>query len=194
MDFIQQTSGGQRGYWVRRCIHVAMLFIPILYFSYIDALTSFFHISSFFFLLIIFVLIILIELWRLSANKIFFGQRTHERKQISSSAWGAAAIIVVLLFAPEPGYAVAIIASCALADPLLGELRRHHYSNVMTWILGIILVALIWLVCARIYNFPYWIGYLMAPITVFAEWPKWRWIDDNALMQLVPLMICLFVG
>ena len=36
-------------------------------------------------------------------------------------------------------------------------------------------------------NTPLWMAAVMAPLTVAAEWPRLRYIDDNATMILIPL-------
>ena len=40
---------------------------------------------------------------------------------------------------------------------------------------------------------PLWLAPIMAPLCVAAEWPRLRWIDDNATILLIPLTAILLV-
>ncbi|MBS0351263.1 MAG: hypothetical protein JSR33_08780 [Proteobacteria bacterium] len=120
-----------------------------------------------------------------------FGQRDYERKRISAFTWGAVAMGLVLLFAPGKQFTVPIIAAYAIGDPLLGELRSSKLAKYWAFIAGVILVTGIWLAVHFWLGTPIWYSYFMGVITVAAEWPCLKWIDDNALMQLIPLLIVL---
>ncbi len=129
-----------------------------------------------------------LEWLRLYFGLQLFGQRPYETTQISALMWGTFGVCLVLWLAPAV-FAVPLIAACALGDPLLGELRRHTSLSALKIAgLGVIAIAVIWAICANQLGISYWfIG--LAPITVLAEWPNFRSIDDNALMLLVPLLL-----
>lgn len=183
------TKGGGFGHWIRRLIHVFMLIIPFIYYYLGTTIASTLQLSPHVLVIIIVVLIFLLEVIRLFSNWTVFGQRAYEAKQISSFTWGALAIGLVLLFAPGKEYGIPIIVSWALGDPLLGELRRLKFPIRWVVIMGSVFIAGLWWISAWWFATPWWMALLMSPVTVAAEWPNLSWIDDNAMMQLIPLLV-----
>lgn len=185
-----RAVGGTWGYWLRRATHLSIVLIPILYYQYIDQLSDVTALAPYQLIFIVLGVLLLLEVVRLLFGWTVIGQRPHEAKQVSSFAWGVLAVSLVLLLAPQ-AYAVPIIWSCAIVDPLLGELRRFNCPLPMTVVVGLVMVAVIWWIATLWLGVVWWWALVMAPITVLAEWPCFRWIDDNALMQLVPLVVVL---
>ena len=169
-------------------IHVSIIFLPFIYYDWVIPVVSNIHFAH---CLVIFVLcaIIIFESLRLKFHFVLFAQRDYEANQICSFSWGILSICLVLLFSPHVSYSVAIIASCALVDPLLGELKTKIKKSIGLFLMGMIAVILIWMICALHYHTPIWIAFLMGPITVLCEWPSFKWVDDNAVMMLIPLLI-----
>lgn len=95
---------------------------------------------------------------------------------------------LVILFT-TPKFAIPIITAYAIGDPLLGELRETSLSKIWIAVIGVAVITGIWCFCSVWLGTPLWLAFIMGPITVAAEWPCLKWIDDNALMQLVPLLI-----
>lgn len=178
------TKGGWIGHWLRRALHMGMVAVPWLYYT--------FRIPSFI-VWILLALVVLVEIVRLSVGFQAFGQRAHEARRISSFAWGAVSLFLVLLMTTPP-FAYPIIATCAFADPLIGELRRFRFSSWFVACVGILLASGLWLLAWWWLGTPWWWAILMGPLTVGAEWPNLKWIDDNAMIQLVPLAIVLIVN
>lgn len=187
------TRGGAMGHWMRRAIHISTLIIPFLYYAYGHQLASALGFPLSVILVVIFAIIVLFEALRIAIGFRALGQREYETKRISAFAWGAIAIVIVLLFAPGKGFGIAIIASCALVDPLLGELRQRHVYPLIVILLGMIAVFFIWWHTAVLWLIPVWWSVIMAPVIIAAEWPRLTWIDDNALMQLAPLVLVLLI-
>ncbi|MCB1827000.1 MAG: hypothetical protein KDH94_01150 [Coxiellaceae bacterium] len=177
-----QTKGGWLGHWIRRAIHISMVLVPWIYYHFALPRNL---------IWILLGLIILLEAVRLAFRFQAFGQRSHEARKISSFAWGGASLFLVLLFAPKM-FAYPIIASCAFGDPLLGELRRFNWRPIWVAIVGVIVVMLVWLVAWYWLATPWWWCCIMGPLIVAAEWPNLRWIDDNAMMQLLPLLLLAY--
>ncbi len=185
----QQTHGGFSAHLVRRLIHLSSLTIPWLYFSYAQNLADTLHLTPHALIYICLALVALLEIFRLSAGWAVFGQRPYERKQVSAFAWGIFGMSLVLLGLPAI-YAIPIISAYALGDPLIGELRSHTtLSKPIIFILAVIFISLIWLVCGWWLGTPSWLALPMGLITVTAEWPRLKWVDDNFLMQIVPFLI-----
>ena len=188
-----QTKGGAFGHFTRRFFHVvSLIFLLFIYYHWIIPTFSSSSLAhDLLFLMISFVVVF--EALRLKFHFVFFAQRDYEATQVCAFTWGVLAACLVLLFSPNIFFSVAIITSCALVDPLLGELKHKIKKSIYLFLLGVISVILIWLICAVHYRFPIWIAFLMGPITVACEWPSLKWIDDNALMMLVPLAITLII-
>jgi len=134
-------------------------------------------------------LLAVLEAWRLCTGWIAFGQRSREARQISSFSWGLMSIFLVLLFAPGKAFAIPIIISCALGDPLLGELRRLRIAKLWVALIGLVFIAGLWAVSTYYLGTPLWWAFVMGPFIVLCEWPNLSWIDDNAMMQLLPLLL-----
>ncbi len=190
---IENTIGGWRGHVLRRCVHVAALIIPLIYYPYGSDMAAFFHLSFRGFLWVIIGFNILFEVLRFTFGWTFWGHRQREKKLISSFAWSVLSICFVLMWAGKQ-YGIPIIASAALVDPLLGELRQTLLERkFVTTLIGVVVVMVIWWMAAVCFGIDWRLALLMGPLTVMLEWPNFRWIDDNALMQLVPLLFILLL-
>lgn len=185
MSYPYNIKGGIKAHFLRRILHVLIILFPLLYYAY--------DINPRWIIALLFLNAIM-EGVRLTFGWTAFGQRTHERYYPSSFAWTILSVGLVLLCAPQPGFATAIVSSCALVDPLLGELRARSLPFYVTVIVGVLSTAIIWVACARWYGFSMGWAFLMAPVTVAAEWPNIKGLDDNATMQLIPLMLVLLLG
>lgn len=189
----QQTHGGFSAHLVRRLIHLSSLCIPWLYFSYAQSLADKIHLTPHALIYICLALVTLLEIFRLSAGWVMFGQRPYERKQVSAFAWGIYGMAVVLLGLP-PAYAIPIISAYALGDPFIGELRTNTlWPKSIIFILGVIFIALIWFICGWWLGTPLWLALPLSVITVAVEWPRFKWMDDNFLMQFIPFLIIISI-
>ena len=191
-----KTVGGKIGHICRRLIHVAMIILPILYYYIAEPLFADNINLEHKFLLGVLLLVLVTEAFRLWRGMAVFGQREHERKQISSFTWGFASIVIILLFSPDQqhhaiAYALPLIGGCAIGDPWVGELRTYKVNTVITVISGIAIVAGLWLLCSIIFHIPWWYALVAAPLAIVGEYIKLSWIDDNATMMLLPFVAVL---
>jgi hypothetical protein len=69
----------------------------------------------------------------------------------------------------------------------MGEIRRMGVETREVVIYSIIFVLVLWLACWYLFATPWWLAFIFAPICVFSEMPRLRYIDDNATMLLIPL-------
>ena len=143
--------------------------------------------------------LIFAEMIRLKAGVTVYGQRDYEAGQVSALAWGAFSIGMACLMAPKVGHVGAaigapLIASLALGDPLLGEMRRKSIDERNVLIIGTFAVAAIWFAGFLWLDTPWWLIPIFAPLCVIAEKPRLRWIDDNATMILIPLGLAVLIG
>ena len=190
---VDLSVGGMSGHLLRRGIHLAISFIPVLYFELGNDVADYVSLTLEQVVSVVILIAVFGEALRLRMGWTIVGQRSYEAKQVSALAWGALGVGMVLLMAPEPEYAYPLILSLSLGDPLLGELRRKGASTKNVIWAGVIGIALIWAACAYLVGTPWILVALMAPICVAAEWPRLRYIDDNATMLLIPLAVVLVI-
>ena len=94
---------------------------------------------------------------------------------------------MVLLLAPAKEYAYPLIFSLSFGDPFMGELRRKGFQTKEVVIFSTIFLIALWLTCWYLFATPWWLAFIFAPLCVFSEMPRLRYIDDNATMLLIPL-------
>ena len=195
VDHVGHSVGGMGGHAFRRLTHVSMASIPYLYYVHGERISSYFSLQAREFVSAICILILVTELVRLRTGIVIVGQREYESSQISALAWGALAVALAILVAPEGEngtmeagkYGAPIILGMTLVDPVMGEIKRTQ-KNLRTAIFtGLIVSYTVWIGCH------FWIGteliaaLLLAPLTVLGEILPTREIDDNATMVLFPL-------
>jgi len=196
VDHVEHSIGGMGGHAFRRLTHVSMASIPYLYYVHGSTISSYFSLQAREFVSVICVLILVTEIVRLRTGIVIVGQREYESSQISALAWGALAVALAILIAPEGEnggmgagkYGAPIILGMTLVDPVMGEVKRKMKDLRAAIILGLVVSYAVWVGCH------FWIGteliaaLLLAPLTVLGELPTTRAIDDNATMVLFPLV------
>ena len=193
-DPVDHSVGGVRGHLFRRAFHLAMSAIPFVYFEYGEKISDIFELEVSQFVSAATILLVVIEAIRLKLGFTIFGQRDYEAKQVSALAWGGIAIGLTLIALPNnPEFIWPLVLSLSLGDPFLGELRRKGIESRNVVIIGSIFIAAIWLASWNFVDTPIILVAIMGPICVAAEWPRLRWIDDNATMLLIPLFTVLLL-
>ena len=193
-DPLDHSVGGMYGHIARRLFHVSMCIIPFLYFEYGEDIAGFISLSVGQTVSLFVLIAIVGEGIRLKLGFTVFGQRDYEAKQVSALAWGAFAIGMTLVTLPDSKELVyPLILSLSFGDPFLGELRRKGLDSKSVFIGGTVFLLVIWLASWYMLQTPIWVAFILAPICVAAEWPRLRWIDDNATMLLIPLCVALLL-
>ena len=190
---VETSVGGMNGHILRRVIHLSMAAIPLLYFRLGDDVASKVSMELDQVVASVVLFALIAESIRLRYGITIFGQRDYEAKQVSALAWGAFGIGMVLLLAPHEAYAYPLIISLAFGDPLMGELRRKGIGTRQVMVVSTGVILAIWLACSLQFDTPIWIALLLAPVCMIAEWPRLRYIDDNATMLLIPLALVLLL-
>ena len=189
------TFGGSTAHLMRRSIHILSGLLPFVYYHFLALIPQHLVISGPQLISAIIMINILIEAIRLRFRVILPGHRDYERMQPSSLAWGLLSMCMVILVVPGgSAYAIPIILGYALVDPLLGECRFRKMSVTKVRIIGLIALSAIWLLSSYFIGTLWWFFLFMAPITLAAEHPNLKYVDDNAMMQLIPLAICLILA
>ena len=188
---VDHSVGGMGGHILRRSIHLAIAGIPWLYFTHGETISDLISFDAIQLVSLVVLGLVIFEAVRLKIGFTVFGQRDYEAKQVSALAWGGVAIGIALLALREPDYAYPLIVSLALGDPILGELRRKEFDIKV--VIGVATLALlaVWISYAVLFETSLFIAILLPGVCVAAEWPRLRWIDDNATMIFIPLMLLL---
>lgn len=186
-DPVELSVGGMNGHIFRRVFHLGMFLIPLAYFELGDDFSQKIGLSLSEIVSLVIIVAIGGESLRLKLGFTIFGQREYEAKQVSALAWGGFAIGMVLLLVPIEQYAYPLILSLTFGDPFMGELRRMGVEKREVIIYSIIFLLILWSLCWFLFATPWWLAFIFAPVCVFSEMPRLRYIDDNATMVLIPL-------
>lgn len=188
---VDLSIGGMNGHIFRRGIHLGMAGIPFVFFEWGQTIADKIGLEVPQLVSIIILSILTAEGIRLKLGLTIFGQREYEANQVSALAWGAFGVGLVFLLAPEKAYAWPLILSLALGDPFMGELRRRGTETRNVVIYSCLFISVIWIACWHFWATPLWLAVIFGPLCVASEWPRLRYIDDNATMTLVPLGLIL---
>jgi hypothetical protein len=203
VDHVKHSVGGRSGHIFRRFFHMGMAVIPWLYYVHGEALADIASLTPIQFVSLFGVAAIILEIFRMKFGILIVGQREYEKHQTSALAWGAVSIaLTIIALSPWEGsgdthagwLTIPIILSLTFGDPAMGEARRMGLDNRMVYAIGTIICGLIWLGCGYFLGTPYWMALLMGPLTMAAELPKLKWIDDNATMLLIPVAAVLMIA
>lgn len=189
------TKGGVIGYLLRRITHVASILIPVCYYNFdglFKPIAHFINVEQL--ILAVLIIMMMLESLRLRHSWKLIGQRNYETYSLSGFVWSLCGSFLVVLTLKQPGLAFAIIVSYSMGDPLMGEMRRAHFRPTTVIVIALSVITIIWLIFMSYYNLPLWFAFIMPALSIAAEWPKLSWIDDNALMQLVPLVVVWLMG
>ena len=190
---VELSVGGMRGHIFRRSIHVGMILLPWIYFEHGEMISDKLGLTLPQFVSTMVFTLFILEAIRLKFGITIFGQREYEANQISALGWGAFGIGIVFVMAPIEAYAWPLILSLSLGDPFLGEMRRRGMNSRNVILSSTAFLILVWLACWHFFGTPWWLAFLFAPLCVASEWPRLRYIDDNATMVLIPLGMILLL-
>lgn len=187
------------GHFFRRLLHFLIMIVPIFYYSYGATFSQKLSLAPEQLVSLLVILTLLFESLRLINRWQIFGQRDYEMESISAAAWTVFAMGLVLLQAPKIGVyggalGIPLIVSFCFADPIMGEMRLIGASCGKVIFSGALAVSLVWIACVFLLGTPWWIIPMIVPLTVAAELPNLPWVDDNAVMLLVPLGAVLLLA
>jgi len=127
-------------YLFRRGLHLANALFFLYYLIPDDMLI----VTKKFYLVLIFAFIpLLLEIRRLRAKRVLFGQRDHESNTLGAYAWSLWASTIIILVLPQV-IAVPVIMVYAFGDPLIGEIRLWRKNLVLP--LGFLVIFFMFLV------------------------------------------------
>ena len=190
---VELSVGGMKGHLFRRSIHLGISFLPLIYFEWGNSVSDSLGLTLPQFVSTMVFLLFAAEATRLKFGITIYGQREYEARQISALGWGAFGIGLVFLLAPTKEYIWPLILSLSLGDPFLGEMRRKGMDTRNVILSSTLFLFVVWVACWHFVQTPFWLAFLFAPLCVASEWPRLRYIDDNATMVLIPLGMILLL-
>jgi len=132
--------------------------------------------------------ILLIEYFRLNGAFTLDGMRDYENTRIAGFVWFATGTCMILVFYeiglfPEI-FAISTIIMASFVDPLIGEVNRK-YGNKEGIIAGLMGSFVIYQMIIGVLFYSI-VGSIVA---VIVERPKFKWLDDDLLIQIFPIMV-----
>ena len=157
----------------------------VIYFLFPEKILGF---DRLYFVIAFWLSIVSIEYFRLSGFFRLDGMRAYESNRVAGFVWFATGTCTILFFYeigvfPEI-FAVSTIIMASFVDPLIGECNKK-YGDLQGFFAGFIASVLIYqlIIGALFYSL---VGGLVA---VLVERPKFKWLDDDLLMQIFPILV-----
>ncbi len=128
------------------------------------------------------------EAYRIHRGWQFLGLRDYEKTHIAGYFWGASGYVLALLFFDQR-FAMITILGTTLGDPVLGELRQTRFKQAAP-AAGFAVWCAVAAACILVVplSTPWALVPVGAALAVIAEGAKQPYIDDNFLMNIVPLL------
>ncbi|UCG70102.1 MAG: hypothetical protein JSV09_03555 [Thermoplasmata archaeon] len=172
----------------RRIFHMTAVVYLVYYILPEELLPGFY---KWYGVLIVILFALSVEGVRLKTGKIFFGLRKYEKRQISAFAWFAIGMgCALLLFKME--YVVPVVIGMAFTDPLIGEIKRRReklYPTLPLIFYGAIVFLCLFFLTEVAIILLILFTFLATISAIFAEWWKVKYIDDDFLMLVIPLVV-----
>ncbi len=142
------------------------------------------------------VFVILLEYLRIKGvldSKTFFGLRVYEQNRPGSYLYFGVAVLLLLLFFPQQ-IAIPCILCGSLGDPILGELR-YRFGKQKAMVLGFFVCLLFFAVIWQSADTFVLLGVsiLGSAAAVVGEVKKFRLLDDDFMIQMLPAVLLLVV-
>jgi dolichol kinase len=139
-----------------------------------------------------------LEVLRLGVGVELPTMRGYETERPASYVFYAVALVVAILFFPEP-IACAVVLGTAIVDPLAGGLRSSaRHARFGPWLPWGVYTALAATALAAVGGWPWELavalGAAAGAVGVAAERVKLRWLDDDLTMTVVPALLLYGVG
>jgi hypothetical protein len=138
-------------------------------------------------LLLIMIAALLFELARLLIGFKVPGMRWYEAEQMSAGAWAAVALTVAFLFFPF-SYSAAVIIGMAVVDPLISKVRGTGWYPYVPFLVHLAIVLTVFVLILPLSAQLVLAGVVTSAIAIAAESIKTRYVDDDFLMIVVPLV------
>ena len=182
-----------RGEYLRRFCHIACSCIPVFYFLILSPQLNYSKIVLHQLLLSALAVILMLDGARLAFGVTVIGQRDYEQYRYASLTGLLVGMVLVFWWAPYHQLAIAVILTATLVDPVMGVMRRCNCSFLIRCVVGVGLVILLWVGVGVLEVMPMICVVMLAALPVFIENYQLTWLDDNFLMQVIPLSVALMI-
>ena len=124
----------------------------------------------------------------------FFGLRGYEKGRPASYLYFGVGLLFLLVLFPQQ-IAVPCILCASFTDPLIGE-ARYYLGKKEAYVLGFVVSMFFFLLTW--YRADWWVMLMVALLgasgAVIGEAKKWKWIDDDFMIQILPaiLLLCIW--
>ncbi len=174
---------------VRRIVHMTIVLAPIYYFIPEYIVPGLPKREA---LILLMIAILAFEAFRLQLRIKIAGLRSYEYSRLSSFSWAFMGVCMVVLFFPFP-IALAAFVGLAFMDPLAGELRHsgHRQLANVIWPISFAIFTLILLYHYSPADVPFTMGFAGSTVSWLSEKLKFRSIDDDFLMAVLPAVSML---
>lgn len=190
--FLGRFAGTRREY-LRRFCHIACSCIPFFYFLVLSPQLNHSETVLHQLLLSVLAMILMLDGARVAFGVTVIGQRDYEHHRYASLTGLLVGIVLVLWWAPYHQLAIAIILTATLVDPVMGIMRRCDCSLLIRCVVGVSLVILLWVGVGVLEVMSMTYIFMLAMLTVFIENYQLTWLDDNLLVQVIPLGVVLMI-
>lgn len=180
------------GHWFRRGFHLCA---PLFLLYYLVPGRILGIVSKELILLLALLIVLIFEAVRLRTGWVFFGLRGYESKQLSAFAWAGIGLTIAFLFFPQI-FVICVVIGMGWTDPLIGELRRRWKKGYPA--IPLVQYFFIVLVCLSLFSemdifLRMFLAGLGSVVAITVERPRIRYIDDDFLMMVIPLVVLTFV-
>ncbi len=131
-----------------------------------------------------------VEIARIALGVKLFGMRPYEGQRVSAYAQGMVGLVYGLFVIRDPRIVVPVFLGMAWIDPLAAYCRTHGHSRIIPTgtYLGVFVAAELLM---RSFSVPYTLlyGAVATAAAVLAEGPKIPQVDDDLLMQVIPMTV-----
>jgi len=178
----------------RRIVHGAGAFVLVYY---LIPAGFFVLVSKEVALLLALAAAFVLELCRLALGVPLPTIRGYERDRPASFVFYAVGLVVAVLLFPV-AIAAAVVLGTAIVDPLAGELRARHRPGPAVWVSFAVYTGMAGGLLAGVGGWPWaWavvLGALAGVVAVGVERWRFRWLDDDLTMTVVPAMVLYGTG
>lgn len=176
-------------HWFRRVFHT---FASCFLVYYLLPVEPWIDLAKIVVPVVILVCVGIIEVRRLGGEldrQYFFGLRSYEHHRPASYFYFGVGLILLFLLFPQQIAVPCILCAC-FVDPSIGEFR-HRFPRRFAYLLGFLL-SFCFFVATWYRAAPpvlVAVGLIGAAGAILGERVKFRWIDDDLLIQLVPALL-----
>jgi dolichol kinase len=123
----------------------------------------------------------------------FFGLRGYEKGRPASYLYFGIGLLLLLVLFPQQ-IAIPCILCASFTDPLIGE-SRYYLGKQRAYALGFVVSMFFFLLTW--YRAEWWVVLMVSLLgasgAVIGEAKKWKWIDDDFMIQILPALLLLCV-